>query len=105
MESIKFKQSTANPCIFVKNEESGVTIVAVYFDDLIIVSKTNDKMEETKNSLESKFKMKDLGKLHHCLGMTVEFNEAKKCLLLHQKYINTMLEKFGLTDCINTCKC
>ena len=70
MESVNFKQSTADPCIFVKAEETGeMAIVAVYVDDLIIVTRTNEKMKEIKKSLTSMFKMKDLGELHHCLGI------------------------------------
>ena len=43
--------------------------------------------------------MKDLGKLHHCLGITVEYDESRRCLWLHQKsYISAMLEKFGLSQ-------
>ena len=100
MESANFKQSTADPCIFTKTEESGeIIIVAVYVDDLIIVTKTNEKMNEIKRNLTSRFKMKDLGKLHHCLGITVEYDESKRCLWLHQKpYISAMLEKFGLSQ-------
>ena len=66
MKSANFKQSTADLCIFTKTEESGeITIVAVYVDDLIVATKTTE-MNEIKRSLTSRFKMKDLGKLHHC---------------------------------------
>ena len=100
MESVNFKQSTADTCIFVKAEETGeIAIVAMYVDDLIIVTKTNEKMKEIKKSLTSRFKMKDLGELHHCLGITVNYDQSKKCLWLHQKpYILAMLEKFGLSQ-------
>ena len=99
MESIGFKQSNADPCIFIKTEESEKIIVAVYVDDLIIATKTNEKMEEVKKSLSSRFKMKDLGRLHHCLGITIEYDETRRCLWLHQKpYILKMLEKFGLSQ-------
>ena len=80
MESIGFKQSNADPCIFIKTEESEKIIVAVYVDDLIIATKTNEKMEEVKKSLSSRFKMKDLGRLHHCLGITIEYDETRRCL-------------------------
>ena len=49
MESVNFKQSTADPCIFVKAEETGeIAIVAVYVDDLKIITKTNEKKKEKK---------------------------------------------------------
>ena len=33
MESINFKQCTADPCIFVTGEEADLTIIAVYVDN------------------------------------------------------------------------
>ena len=100
MKSINFKLSTADPCIFVRKEKTGeVLIIAVYIDDLIVVAKTDKRMQEIKESLSSKFKMKDLGRLHHCLGITVEYDNSGSCLWLHQKpYISYMLDKFGLAQ-------
>ena len=43
--------------------------------------------------------MKDLGKLHYCLGISIEQDEERKCLWLHQKqYILNMLEKYSLSN-------
>ena len=67
MESTNFKQCTADPCFFVRSEGTDLTIIAVYVDDLIIITKTPEKMRWIKNSLATRFKMKDLGKLHYCL--------------------------------------
>ena len=103
MESIDFRQCTADPCIFVKNEESDVTIVAVYVDDLIIIAKTDETMKKVKESLATRFKMKDLGKIHYCLGINIEYDEEKKQLWMHQKqYIESLLNKYGLSQ-VKTC--
>ena len=52
MESVNFKQSTADPCIFVIAEETGETaIVAVYVDDLITSPRQIRKKKETKKRL------------------------------------------------------
>ena len=81
MGFIKFTQSTADPCAFIKpGDMREVIIVALYVDDLITITKTPEKMAEIKSNLSSKFKMKDLGKLHHCLGMTIEHDEKRRCL-------------------------
>ena len=43
--------------------------------------------------------MKDLGRLQHCLGITVEYDNSGSCLWLHQKpYISSMQDKFGLAE-------
>jgi len=43
--------------------------------------------------------MKDMGKLHYCLGVSIVHDEDQKCLWLHQRqYIQCMLDKYGLTE-------
>jgi hypothetical protein len=99
MESIRFQQSSADPCVFIQTEDTSVTIVAVYVDDLIIITKTPAKMEQVKINLAAKFKMKDLGPLHYCLGITIDQDNERKCLWLHQRqYISAILEKYGLSQ-------
>jgi len=39
MESTNFIQSTTDPCIFVRSEETDLAIIAVYVDDLITITK------------------------------------------------------------------
>ena len=97
--SIQFQQSTADPCVFIREEGDDVTIVAIYVDDLIIITKTIEKMNEVKRSLAAQFKMKDFGKIHYCLGITIIHDQEEECLWLHQRqYILAMLEKYGLSE-------
>ena len=99
METSNFRESAVDPCVFVRAEGTSVTIIAVYVDDLIIITKTLKKMEEVKGGLATQFKMKDLGELHYCLGISIEQSQESKCLWLHQKqYISSMLERYRLSD-------
>ena len=59
METIHFKPSTAEPCVYVQGSED-MTIVAVYVDDLNIITKTHEEMRKVKVSLAACFKMKDM---------------------------------------------
>ena len=99
LESIKFKQNDADPCVFIRAEGKDVTIVAVYVDDLIIITQGPDKMKEVKESLMAHFKMKDSGKIHYCFGISIEYDDSNKCIWMHQKqYILSMIKKFGLAQ-------
>ena len=96
MQQIGFQQSNADPCVFIQHTDP-ITIVAVYVDDLIIITDNNDRMSQLKKALSDRFKMKDLGQLHYCLGVSVVHNDDG--ILLHQKqYITSLLERFGLTE-------
>ena len=97
LRSIGFEQSVADPCVYVKNK--GHLVVAVYVDDLIIIANTAEEMRKVKEILSVRFKMTDMGKLHYCLGITIEQEEGKQCLWIHQKqYISNMLAKYGMTE-------
>ena len=98
MNSIGFNQSGADPCVYIRTA-STMAIVAVYVDDLILITKTVEEMQEVKKSLAAQFKMKDMGELHYCLGVSIEQDKDRKCLWMHQKqYIQNMLEKHELTE-------
>lgn len=91
-----FVQSNADPCVFIRLDEH-TTIVAVYVDDLILITDVIEVMLETKELLSERFRMKDMGQLHYCLGVNIVYGQ--NCVWLHQKqYITLMLGKFGLTD-------
>lgn len=53
-------------------------IVAIYVDDLIIVTKTPEEMQEVKQLMSSQFQMKDMGELHHCLGIRIDRDKGWK---------------------------
>ena len=66
--------------MLVRTEGTEITIIAVYVDDLIIIAKNPETMERITDSLAEQFKMKDLGKLHYCLGINIEYDENKRSL-------------------------
>ena len=80
-------------------DTSSLTIVAAYVDDLIIANKTEKEMQEVKQQLQCQFRMKDMGELHYCLGITISHDQTNMTIEMHQKqYILKMLKKYNLTD-------
>ena len=56
-------------------------------------------MKQIKEDLTACFKMKDFGKLQYCLGITMEYDEEKNCLWMHQRqYNNSLLDRYGLSQ-------
>lgn len=66
-------------------------------NDFIFISATPEEMEEVKQSVADRFKMKDIGSLHYCLGVSVIQDEGHIFLYQKQCVLN-MIEKYGLTD-------
>ena len=93
-----YVQSDADPCVFTQlDEHTTMSIVAVYVDDLILITDVVEVMLKTKGLLSKRFRMKYMGQLHYCLGMNIVY--GRNCVWLHQKqYISLMFGKLGLAD-------
>lgn len=96
MKDIGFKQSTSDPCVFVRSRQE-LEILAVYVDDLILITESTESMDELKQALKGRYK--DMGELSYILGISVVQDRAKKCVFLHQKhYIEAILQKYGMSN-------
>ena len=99
LESKDLERNAADPCVFVRMEGDNPIIVAVYVDDLIILAKALEIMNTVKQALAERFKMKDLGEIHYCLGITIVHDKERNSICMHQKqYVNSIVEKFGLAS-------
>ena len=99
LKEIGFTQSTSDPCIYM--DAGGDTFyVGVYVDDIILAGYTDERINKVKDALSRKFDMKDMGRLHYFLGMTVVQNETEGYTLIgHPSYTENLLKKFGMQDC------
>ncbi|KAL7371770.1 hypothetical protein ABVT39_004778 [Epinephelus coioides] len=94
MKDIGFTQSTSDPCVFVRSQQE-LEILAVYVDDLILITESKESMDELKVTLKEHYKM-DMGELSYILGISVVQDKEKNCVFLHQKhYIET---KYGMNN-------
>ena len=77
LKQIGFVQSASDPCLYYKDAEGDIFYVGVYVDNIILAGSTDDQINEVKAALSQKFNIKDLGILHHFLGMTVKQDQKK----------------------------
>ena len=100
LHQLGFKRSTADNSIYSMSTAVGFVILALYVDDFLLSSNNITLLRQIKSQLQQGFKMKDLGEAHYILGMQITHKRAEKSIHLHQQhYINTVLERFGMSDC------
>lgn len=93
-----FVQNTADYCVYSKHSEGERIILIVWVDDLILAASHGQILKSVKEMLGVKFKIKDLGKLRHFLG--IDFAQTKGEIKMNQKrYITKILERFEMTHC------
>ena len=97
LKDMCFYPSINDPCIYVG--EDGFYI-GVYVDDMILASLSDQHMRKVKDALSQRFDIKDLGRLHHFLGVIVDLDEEKGCAWIGQPiYTSNLLEKHGMNNC------
>jgi hypothetical protein len=92
-----FEQSSADPCMFTKQEGDDLLTILIYVDDGLIVG-PRDKVDKIKNYLFSKFKMRDLGEAKKFLSFEIE-NSKDSIFISQRSFIEKIVEKFGMSDC------
>lgn len=93
-----FQLTHADTSLFIKKIDDKVVVVLVYVDDLIITGDVQEEITQLKANLCVRFKMKDLGKLVHFIGL--ELTYCEEGFVLHQrKYAGDLLQKFSILTC------
>ena len=72
--------------------------MVVYIDDLILTGRSNDLIQEEKDSLCKSFDMIDLGLLHYCLGIEV-WQQPNKIFISQTNYASELLNTFRMEEC------
>ena len=71
LSHLGFHPSSYDPSMFLHHASTGITILLVYVDDIIITGTDADMIHQLQASLHESFHMKDLGPLNYFLGLEV----------------------------------
>lgn len=101
MKDQGFRQSPYDQCVYISGEElTGRIYLLIYVDDMLLVSKSMDLIQNLKDKLSREFEMKDLGAATRILGMDILRNREEGTLKLSQgKYLEKVLSTFNMSDC------
>lgn len=100
ISSLGFKRSSADYCLYVKYTRDKCVYLVLYVDDMLICGNDFRAIDDLKISLNSEFKMNDLGEVSMFMGMNIHHNSSKGILEIDQEdYIERILERFRMKDC------
>lgn len=97
--NIGFKNSKYEPCLFTKFNNDVKLIITLYVDDFLIFSNNAQETDRLKATLNSEFKIKDLGSVRKYLGMRINVDrECNSITVDQQQYIEQLLSKFDMSE-------
>jgi hypothetical protein len=97
IRSIGVLEAKSDTSLFVLRRGSNMAYLLLYVDDIILTA-SSDLLRSVVSSLTAEFSMKDLGHLHHFLGITVS-RSSTGMFRSQRHYILELLEHAGMTGC------
>lgn len=96
--TVGFARSISEFGVYSQVSADAVVLVALYVDDLLILSNAETSIRQVKSILADNFRMKDLGSVSTFLGMQVA--QSNGCVSVHlSHYLSGFLAEFNMTSC------
>jgi hypothetical protein len=93
-----FVGAQSHTSLFVYWHGSDTAYLLLYMDDIILIASSDSLLRQVIDALTAKFSMKDLGTLHHFLGVSVT-QQSGVFLLSQCQYMIDILERTEMSDC------
>jgi hypothetical protein len=97
--SIYFQPSPADPCLFTSSILNWECFVHIYVDDMIIISHDVNRF---KKLISARFRMEDLSKANHILGIKISRPSLSKLLMTQETYAQSILDNYNMANCTTT---
>jgi Reverse transcriptase (RNA-dependent DNA polymerase)/gag-polypeptide of LTR copia-type/Integrase core domain/GAG-pre-integrase domain len=99
LHSLGFIPSQADHCIYHLYEKGLIMYIALYVDDLLLLSNSLKRLMNLKQELSRLFQMKDLGEAQFVLGIQIQRNRAAHTLSISQHaYVKSVVERFNMME-------
>ena len=93
-----YSQCNGDHTVFYRHQDSRITILAVYVDDIVITGDDTEEIKKLKERLGRAFEVKDLGPLRYFLGIEIA-RSSKGIILSQRKYVLDLLAETGMLGC------
>jgi hypothetical protein len=96
--SLGFVEAKSDTSLFVYCRGTDTAYLLLYVDDIVLTASSTHLLRQVISALQQEFAMKDLGKLHHFLGMQVQ-RSVDGMVLSQRQYMIDILDRAGMAEC------
>lgn len=96
--SSNFTQSTSDPCLYIRENGKSKVLIALYVDDGLVASTTEDDGKKFIKELQNRFKIVTKP-ASYFLGMEIERSDNGNITLSQKAYTKKVLEKYKMSEC------
>jgi hypothetical protein len=95
---IGFVEARSNTSLLVFRRDTDTIYLLLYVDSIVLTASSVTLLQQTISALKREFVMKDLGSLHHFLGVSIQ-HQADRLFLTQRQFALDILERAGMVDC------
>lgn len=99
LNSIGFINSLFDPCVFIKQDNEKLIVIAIYVDDGLIFANRTKDIHELVYQLQNKFEITICNEVSQFLGFQIERLDNGNIKIHQAAYIQRTLEMFKMDDC------
>ena len=100
MSNLGYSRFQSDPNVYTRNGPNVILLLAIYVDDILILSNSENTLSKAKGELHASFSMQDMGALHYCLGIQVIQDPSQGLIQINQKsYIESLLKNYSMSKC------
>jgi hypothetical protein len=96
--SLGFVEGKSDTSLFVFRRDADTVYLLLYVDDIVLTASSTALLQHTMSALKREFGMKDLGPLHHFLGVSVQ-HQIDGLFLTQRQFALDVLERASMVDC------
>jgi len=96
--SLGFVEAKSDTSLFIYSQGLDTVYLLIYVDDIVLTTSSRALLSRTITALQHEFSLKDLGPLHHFLGISVQQHQGG-FFMSQRQYILDILERAGMSDC------
>ena len=95
-----FSQLPADPCVYYRVTENGLSLLAIWVDDVLAMVPTEQEWDGFVGLVRGDFALTDKGDVSEFLGMDIkQSSDRSKISLCQRKSIGDLLQRAGMVDC------
>ncbi|CAM9746921.1 unnamed protein product [Ascophyllum nodosum] len=101
LKLLGFNSLISDPCVYIRGCRESFVMLTLYVDDILVTGGSNEAIDKVRSTLMTEFSMSDLGDVSETLGIHIITRdlEAGTISLSQEKYVEAILERFGMKDC------
>ncbi|SGZ35667.1 BQ5605_C142g13436 [Microbotryum silenes-dioicae] len=98
LSALGYAATESDHCVYVRTAGDERHYIALYVDDLLMISPSLPEIERTLQGLEQRYGVKRLGEAEYILGIQIRRSDDGSITLSQEQYLKDVLARFGMSD-------